>query len=816
MIVDVEGRTARLTLEEYPDLLAVRALPEWRFVDDRIVECDRQHLDVIGVADPAPTTEWGPYAGYLFDYQTWIVDRALTIERFAVFADCGLGKTPMQLEWVEQIRRHQPDARALIVAPLNVVAQTIDEHARFYPQSPPIVDCRDRSTLTEWLDSDRPGVAITNYEKIDGTTEPLTVDAVVLDESSVLKQSMGARRTSLMRAFSGVRFKLCCTATPAPNDRVEYAEHAYFLEQVRSTREFLAAYFVNRDGSWQLKGHGREAFWRDLAAWSVFMRHPAAFRFADNLASLPPIRHEYPTVPLSDEQATRARGHERGTQPSLFGVTPGGVTSRTKLMQIANGFTYHGKDPTDTFESAKPAEVARLACDMHGTEQIIVWVNFDVEGDQLAAAIPDSMHLSGKTSKPKRNDVIDQFRRGTGPRVLIVKPSMFGFGLNLQTCRVQIFSTITDSYERFYQAVRRSYRYGQHRPVIIYVPLTPVDEAICQNVLNKQSQWEEDGAQQERAFARVLRPADQTTRRTFVTQPQPELDRDHSDRWTLIHGDSIVHMDHMPDESMDLAVFSPPFANLFTYSSAAADMGNVRSDSEYRLQWAWFAERLLRVMKPGRNVAVHCADVIRFAGQHGIRHTYDYPSDLRAGMEDAGFTYRSRIAIDKNPQVQATRTKDQNLLFITLKRDALKSHAQACEYLLIFTAPGENAVPVIADDITNQEWIEWAHHIWYDIRETDVLNAALGKDADDERHICPLQLGLIERVVRLWTNPGELVYSPFAGIGSEGVEAIRHGRRFYGVELKRSYYDTARRFLRETEAAVDSELSLFNEAEVAP
>lgn len=234
----------------------------------------------------------------------------------------------------------------------------------------------------------------------------------------------------------------------------------------------------------------------------------------------------------------------------------------------------------------------------------------------------------------------------------------------------------------------------------------------------------------------------------------------------------------------------------------------MKSDAEYRLQWKWFAEQLVRVMRPGRNVTVHCMDVIRFAGQHGVCHTYDYPSDLAAGLRDAGFLYRARIAIDKDPQVQAVRTKDANLLFVTLKRNALDSHPQASECVMLFTAPGEAETPVHAVDISNREWIEWAHHVWYGIRETDVLNAAVGKEHEDERHICPLQLPLIERCVRLWTNPGEIVFSPFAGIGSEGVRSIEWGRQFYGVELKESYYRTSVKNLVEAETRASSRLAL--------
>ena len=566
---------------------------------------------------------------------------------------------------------------------------------------------------------------------------------------------------------------------------------------------------MNLDGEWQLKHHGEAAFYHHLASWSVFMRDPSAYRFADNLRDLAPMTALFPHVTLTAEQAEAARNYEQGDQPSLFGATPGGIVSRTKVMQIAHGFLLDGKGGVaESFPTNKTAAIAELCNETHGDEQIIVWVTFDEEARRIAEAVPDCEVISGKTARAKRDVLIDEFRQGRGPRVLCAKPSMLGFGLNLQSCRIQVFSTITDSFERYYQAVRRSHRYGQTRPVMIYVPLTPLDEAMCQNVLSKEQVWREDGRRQEQAYIDVLRPADTTERRVLVTSPQAELDRVTSDRWTMIHGDSIAHMETMEPESVDFSVFSPPFANLFTYSSAAADMGNVRSDTEYRLQWRYFAERLGRIMRPGRNVAIHCMDIIRFAGQHGVRHTYDYPSDLRQGMQDAGFLYRARVSIDKNPQIQATRTKDANLLFVTLTRDALDSHPQAGEYVLLFTAPGKNETPVLATDVSNKEWIEWAHHVWYGIRETDVLNAALGKEHQNERHICPLQLPLIERCVRLWSNEGETVFSPFAGIGSEGWMSLEWSRRFYGVELKRSYFDQAVRFLSEKEANVSGRLEL--------
>jgi len=805
-IIPLADGVSRLDIESYADLLQVRTLPEYRFVTERQVETTVQALAASGFLEEQPAVKSLPMNDGLFDYQAWTVERALDRQRFAIFADTGLGKTFMQLEWARQVAT-ATKGRVLIVAPLNIVRQTIAEADHFYGSNYPLLDLTDRAALEAWLDERPWCIGITNYEKLDHRTEPLPLSGVVLDESSILKQSMGVRRTALIAACKGVPWKLCCSATPAPNDRMEYAEHAYFLDQVRSTREFLAMFFVNRDGEWQVKRHGLRAFHRHLASWSVFMRNPVAYGFEDHDSARPPLTVEYPDVQLTAAQHERARGFESG-QPSLLGYGVAGITSRIKMAQIANGFLYNSGKIESEFPSDKPAEVARIATEVHPDDRIIVWVSFDAEGDQLQRLIPGSVHLSGKTQRAHRDEIVEGFAADEpdAPRVLILKPAMFGFGLNLQSCAVQVFSTITDSFERYYQAVRRSWRFGQTRPVTVYIPQTALDEPIIRNVLSKQTEFLADAETQEREYVALLRPRDSTERKAYDVTEQTFLDRADGENWTMVQADCISHMPTMDDESIDLAVFSLPFANLFTYSAELGDMGNVRGDLEYRLQWEFFAERLARVMKPGRQVAIHCMDIIRFAGQHGHRHTYDFPSDVRAGMEAAGFRYRARISIDKNPQIQATRTKDQNLLFVTLKRDALASHPQAGEYVLLFTTPGEAEVPVLAPDITNQEWIRWAHHIWYGIRETDVLNAALGADADDERHICPLQLSLIERCVRLWSNPGETVFSPFAGIGSEGWESLAWNRRFYGVELKRSYFETACRFLAERETQLTSRL----------
>lgn len=332
-----------------------------------------------------------------------------------------------------------------------------------------------------------------------------------------------------------------------------------------------------------------------------------------------------------------------------------------------------------------------------------------------------------------------------------------------------------------------------------------------------------------------------------MTDPTPLVERHRTtgDRFTIVNADCLAHMPTMDAESVDLAVFSPPFAALYAYSKELGDMGNIRADAEFRLQWRWFADRLLRVMKPGRVVAIHCKEIIRFANTHGYRHCYDFPADLRDGMVDAGFHYQRRVTIWKNPQLEATRNKETSLLHVTALRNATDSYPQTGEYLLVFTAPGKpetkvtherdawsfehhtavmNSIwpePDEPEDHEAEMWRQWVDPdgsgaVWTGIRETDVLNAAVAKERPEERHVCPLQLSFIRRCVELWTNPGELVFSPFTGIGSEGWEAIGLGRQFYGTELKESYYVTAGRNLTRREAEVVGKVSLFDMADTTP
>lgn len=291
------------------------------------------------------------------------------------------------------------------------------------------------------------------------------------------------------------------------------------------------------------------------------------------------------------------------------------------------------------------------------------------------------------------------------------------------------------------------------------------------------------------------------------------MDEAFGNGWALYNGDSAEVLPQLPDNSVHLSVFSPPFSSTYTYSPSERDLGNVSSDEEFWRQFGWISSELLRVMVPGRLVAVHVANLPTYENRDGASGRKDFRGDTIRHFVEAGFVYHSEICIDKNPQAQAIRTHSKGLLFVQLRRDAAAMWQAWADYVCVFRAPGRNPEPV-PTDLNEEEWIELARPVWYGIRETDVLSAAEARDNDDERHLCPLQLPVIERCVRLWSAPGETILSPFAGIGSEGVGALRKGRRFVGIELKPSYWRVAALNLERAELESKAAV-LFDVDEVA-
>lgn len=290
------------------------------------------------------------------------------------------------------------------------------------------------------------------------------------------------------------------------------------------------------------------------------------------------------------------------------------------------------------------------------------------------------------------------------------------------------------------------------------------------------------------------------------------------DNYHLHPGDCILHMAELPPECFDFAVFSPPFPSLYAYTSLPEDIGNSEDlKGEAKLHLGYFYRGLARVLKPGRVAVVHVMQIPRMKRSGGVG-LFDFRGLNIRLAERAGLVFEYDWCVRKNPQAQAIRTKSRELQFAGLESDRARSRGALPDYLLKFTAPGENDTPVNSpSQVSRNNWIDWAECCWSDIKETDTLNVSEGRGEYDTKHICPLQLGVIDRLVRLYSNPGELVFSPFAGIGSEGYVALKLGRRFYGCEIKAEYLAAARRNLgRAARFHAESTRDLFSAAEAHP
>jgi hypothetical protein len=278
--------------------------------------------------------------------------------------------------------------------------------------------------------------------------------------------------------------------------------------------------------------------------------------------------------------------------------------------------------------------------------------------------------------------------------------------------------------------------------------------------------------------------------------------------WDLWMGDSCKRMSEIPSDSIGMSVYSPPFASLFTYSPSPRDLGNSASRAEFFEHYAFIINENLRITMPGRICCVHVQQLTTSMAMHGVTGLTDFRGEVIRAYMDAGWIFHGEVTIDKDPQAQAIRTKAQALMFATKNRDSSATRPGLADYLLLFRKPGQNAVQ-IKNDVSNDEWIGWARPVWLDIRETNTLNARSGRESSDERHICPLQLDFIERCIRLWSNVGETVFTPFAGIGSEVYSAVKLNRRGLGIELKPSYFKSAVKHLQELEYEMEAP-SLFD------
>lgn len=474
---------------DYAKFLRAKSLPKYRIFGS-FAEFPDEYAAEFGESSVASAARGYKPAKWLFDYQADIARLAIEKKRYAVFADCGLGKTAIMLEFAKHAQG-ATKGRVLIVSPLMVVRQTVAEATRFYGAKLPITVLRS-TELAAWLTSGT-GIAITNYDAItDDLPENVSLGALILDESSMLKSHYGAWGTRLIAMGRGVEYKLCLTGTPAPNDRIEYANHAVFLDAYPTVNSFLARFFVNRGQTaerWELKSHALMPFYTALSHWCIFLSNPSVYGWKDNCGTLPPIHTHVEAVPLTTAQRDIFM-REHG---SFFVNEAGGIGSRGKIARLGKGF--HNGERVASNKTAAIATLIRSWPD----ESTIVWCKYNQEQDDVAAAIPGCGNVSGDTPIEERERIIDDFKAGR-IRVLVTKPKILGFGLNLQIATRQVFSGLQDSYEEFYQAVKRSNRYGATRPLNVHIPVTEFEAPMVETVLAKASRVQRDTEEQERFF----------------------------------------------------------------------------------------------------------------------------------------------------------------------------------------------------------------------------------------------------------------------------------------------------------------------------
>ena len=682
----------------------------------------------------------------LFDFQKFIVKRAIKAGKYAIFADCGLGKTIMQLEWSRIVSLHTSKP-VLILAPLAVSGQTINEGKKFH------ID------IVRYTGGKDP-IQITNYEQIENIDCSI-FSGIVLDESSILKNFEGATKKLILDIFKDTPYKLACTATPSPNDPMELGNHSEFLD-VMGRNEMLAMYFVHDGGEtakWRLKGHAVKMFYQFVGSWSIMLNKPEDIGF-------------------------KMPGYDL---PELILIEKMIETPKKDNGQIFNDAIISATNFNQELRETKDIRLALVAKIVNNSDDnFIIWIKHNDEGDILKSLIPGSVEVKGSDSNEWKSSKLLGFGQNEF-RVLISKTKIASFGMNYQNCHNQVFASLDFSFEGLYQAMRRSYRFGQNHPVNIYLITTDTMANVKTSIDHKQKQFEIMQKEMSDAVNANLTGKSLSVGDFDITEEK-------NDNYWIKRGDCIQLIREVENESIGFSVFSPPFAQLYTYSSHVEDMGNVTDYDEFVTQFSFLIKELHRVMMQGRNVAVHCMDLPIQKGKDGFIGLRDFSGMILRSFEDAGFIYASRVTIWKDPVVEMQRTKALGLLHKQIKKDSTMSRVGIPDYVLIFRKDGDRVSPVTNVDLPVDLWQKYASPVWMDINYGDTLQGYRnGRDEKDEKHICPLQLQTIERLIHLYTNKGDTVLTPFMGIGSEVFQSVKMNRKGIGFELKESYYDVAKK-----------------------
>ena len=716
----------------------------------------------------------------LFDFQRYIVKRALKAGRFAIFADCGLGKTFMQLEWAKQVTEYT-DKPVLILCPLAVSGQTIKEGERFG-----IEVNKYNANATPFAGEQ--GIFISNYEQLDNI-DCSVFSGVVLDESSILKNFTGVYKNLIIENFKHTQFKLACTATPSPNDLNEIGNHSEFLN-VLDAQDMRSKWFVRDEGmnNYRLKGHAKKDFYGWISSWATMLCNPCDLGFDAKGYDLPKLNY------IEKEIKTERRDDFKMFNDVSINAT--NFNSELRLTKIE-----------------RLSEVVDIV--NNSKENFIIWIKQNEEGEHLRKLIPDAVEVKGSDSPEYKEKMLLGFANNEF-RVLITKAKIAQFGLNYQNCHNQIFASLDFSFEGLYQAIRRSYRFGQKNNVNIYLITTDTMKNVVNSIKQKEAQFLEMQSEMNKNI----------NGEKYGLLNEYEYREFKNENVFLMKGDTNIEIKRIPDNSVDLIIFSPPFSSLFTYSNYIHDMGNNESHEEFFKQYEFLLKELYRILKPGRIMACHTKDLGVYKNSSGYTGMYDFTGDHNEAVlnmipnewandttrknhketERAGFKFHSKITIWCDPVLEMQRTKTQRLLYKTVCSDSSFTGIGMAEYVTIFRKwegnqdEWEPVRNLNKDNFPLETWQRWASPVWMDIKRTDVLNGHEGTAMGDEKHIAPLQLEVINRIVNLWSNEGEVVFTPFLGIGSEAYVSVNNNRKAIGCELKDSYFDVAVKNIKNAES----------------
>ena len=890
----------------------------------------------------------------LFDWQKEIVSWSLALGKSAMFEERGLGKTLQQLEWARQVASHS-GGRVLIICPLAVANQTIKEAAKIDMK---LTYVRSMAEATE-------PVSITNYDMIKHF-DLGQFAGIVLDESSILKSYTGKIKRYLIDECKTVKYKLACTATPAPNDHLELGNHAEWLD-IMPSNEMISRWFINDSmeaGGYRLKNYAAKDFYRWMTSWAVFISTPADLNYPDDDYNLPPLEVERHMVEVDQTRAFEQV--EKNGQRRMFLDTAPSATG----MWAEKKHTYRDR-----------AQLAANIVNATPDEYHIVWCDTNKEADEMRKLLPQAVEVRGSDSVNEKERKIQLFSDGE-VKVIITKGTITGMGMNWQHCRLNTFVSTNYKWEEWYQAIGRTHRYGQERPVKVNMIYSETEQNIIRTLERKGEQHDK----MKFAISRELRKSGlQLLRRKEVNVDIGNLplkapdflkgqvnramviNQEFGENWAYYQGDCVNTLRGLPDNSIDHHVYSPPFSTLYIYSDSVADMGNTANDKEFFDSYEFALAEMYRTVKPGRYQAVHCKDLPSYMNSNGYFGLKDFPGEIIRRAENQGWVFQRWVTVWKDPVIEMQRTKNHGLLWKNFTQRAEVTRQGMADFVLIFQKPeieGDSyfdpdvSMPYLPDDVvararqlwTNEReycvydkthlngnpvkfgffneplasytddfighlekqvspsrsvvircmplelrneqgdmvgyhdmagdvierfeqfdfrfrsrialtdgtslivftnwingatdklvqnkpsagwyigknppqfwendrdysiqcWQKYASPVWFDleglpldnkdcwfdINQTKVLNARIARDNEDEKHICPLQLDVIDKCILEYTEPGEIVSSSFGGIGSEGYQALRLQRKAILIELKGSYFLQGVKYLHEAE-----------------